>query len=97
MHLGPSPQDEEIVRGEIEYKKEKQNLLPVYKPGDRYPLFGAITGIIAGIVITVRSGNIFLIAGGIIGGGIAGAILGSIVGALIARYRNQRKDNLRYY
>ena len=97
MNLGPSPQDEEMARGEIEYKKEKQNLLPVYEPGDRYPLFGAIAGIIFGIALTVQSWNFFLIAGAIIGGGVAGALLGSAIGVLIARYRNQRKDNLKYY
>jgi len=96
MSLGGLPQDEIMVRGQIEYAKEKQQLLPVYKPGDRYIITGALVGVIAGIVIGVKTGMPWVFIVGLIGGGIIGTLLGSAIGALVTKYRGSR-NNLRYY
>lgn len=91
MPLWHVQQQDDITEGQIEYKKEKGNLLPVYQSGDRYLLLGAIAGVAAGIALTISSGNLFLIAGGVISGGVIGVLVGSSIGFLMARYANRKR------
>lgn len=90
-----SPPDEEEIRGQIDYMKETGNQAPRRRPGDRYPIAGALVGIIIGIIIAFTTGLPWVVIAGPIGGGIAGALLGSLVGTLITKYLRSR-DNPRY-
>ena len=90
------PPDEEREQGQREYAKEKQNLLSLYKPGDRYPLIGAVAGILAGFINGLLSRNVFLIFAGVAVGGVAGAFIGSAVGSVIIRLRKPI-NSLKYY
>ena len=84
------------MRGQVEYLKERGNQAPRRRPGDRFPIAGALVGAIAGIVIGVKTGMPWVFIVGLIGGGIIGTLLGSAIGALVTKYRGSR-NNLRYY
>ena len=90
------PPNEEETRGQIEYMEERGKQAPPRRPGDGYPIGGALVGTIVGIIIAVRTGSAWVFIVGTIGGGIAGTLLGSLVGTVIIKYRRS-SDNLRYY
>ncbi|MBI2850453.1 MAG: hypothetical protein HYX80_05350 [Chloroflexi bacterium] len=85
--------DENVVRGQVEYAKEKvkKELPPDRKPGDKYTLFGATAGIIAGIIVGIRFRDPFwLPLACIIAGGLIGTVLGSVIGNLVTRWRGAK-------
>ncbi|GEM_PF-4230440 len=94
----PTPEDEIRMQGQVEYGKEKAKELREHKPGDMSTFWGAVIGVISGIVIGVKTwhGSYFWLMGCLIAGGITGTLFGSLVGFLITKYRRSR-DNLKYY
>jgi len=85
------PQDENQLRGQVEYMTERGKQAPRRKPGDRYTIFGVIAGIIISIILYFLTHNPFWLVVGVIGGAIVGSFIGSLVGKYVVKYRRQMK------
>ncbi len=90
------PLDKIVVEGQVEYLKERGNQAPRRQPGDKFPIAGALLGIIAGVIIALAAGIPWMLIAGPIIGGIIGATLGSLLFNIIKKFQ-QPKNNLRYY
>jgi len=98
FRYGDPSEEQERAEGQVAYAEEKTKELRNQKPTDKYLRIGVVIGLIAGLIIGVRTwnGNIFWMIGCIMAGGIAGVLSGSLFGVLITRLRKP-KANLKYY
>jgi uncharacterized membrane protein len=79
--------NEEEIRAEGEYVKEKGRKAPRKEPGDRFPIAGALIGIAAGFITGIVIGGwagIFTQVICTICGGITGTVVGSLIRSKIA-------------
>lgn len=95
MIIDPSSRDENAIRGQLAYLKERRNKAPTPRPGDKYIVFFTLLGVVIGLYFGIRSGMPLWMLIGLIGGGIAGSIIGSLVKAIVLNVRKSR-DRRRY-
>jgi len=91
LTLAYLPPDENAMRGQIAYIKEQGNKAPRRRPGDRFTLFGALVGIIVGILLSWRTGNLFIIVACAVVGGIIGTLIGTLIGSAIIKRQKSRE------
>jgi uncharacterized membrane protein len=73
------------------HKDLKEEQPPERRPGDNYVLFGAIAGMLAGVVVGLNLGNPFLfVPVGFIVGGVADTVIGSLLKHLAMRRTRTR-------
>jgi uncharacterized protein YcfJ len=79
--------DENLYRARMDRVQEQGSKAPRRRPGDRFILGGAATGIVIGIIIGSQTDSAGLIILSVLGGGIAGTIIGSLIAARINRHK----------
>jgi hypothetical protein len=93
------PPNLEETRAEAENTIEKGKKAPRKEPGDRYPIAGALIGMVAGFITGIIIGGwaaIFMQVIGALCGGITGALIGSLIRFFITKF-HRTKNHLRYY